>query len=120
MSTVTSKSELEAALKRGDSQIIIQGELAEKIQKQMKRKKATRIAGGALTVGALVTAPLTGGATIPGAVAGAAVAVSAGEVIAAMIVLFAGSLGTIALLKNYEVIKVNLPGGVGVELRKKS
>lgn len=120
MSTVTTKPELEAALKRGDPQITIRGELADKINKQMKRKTATRVAGGALAVGALVTAPLSGGATLPGAVAGAAVAISAGEVIAAIIILFAGSMGIIALLKDYEVIKVNLPGGSGVELRKKS
>ena len=119
MSIVTSKSELEAALKRGDSPIIVQGELAEKIQKQMKRKKATRIAGGALAVGALATAPFTGGATLPGAVAGAAVAITAGEAIATMTVLFAGSMGITALLNKYEVIRVDFLGGASIELRKK-
>ena len=119
MSTVTTKPELEAALKRGDSQILIRGEFATKIQKQMKKKTATRIAAGALAAGALVTAPFTGGATLPGAVAGAAVAVSAGEAIAAIDILFAGSIGLIALLKNYEVVKVDLPGVGGIELRKK-
>ena len=115
MTIVTTKVELEAALKRGDSHIAIRGELAEK----MKHKKATRIAAGVLAGGALVSAPFTGGASLPGVAVGATIALS-GEVLVAIALLYVGSMGVIALLKNYEVITVKSPVGGEVELRKKS
>lgn len=119
MTIVTTKVELEAALKRGDSHIAIRGELAEKVQQKMKHKKATRIAAGVLAGGALVSAPFTGGASLPGVAVGATIALS-GEVLVAIALLYVGSMGVIALLKNYEVITVKSPVGGEVELRKKS
>jgi hypothetical protein len=105
MEVVTTKQELEAAKGRGVLEIIIEGELADKLK---KTKKITLIGGGALALltvavaAATVTAPATGGLSY---FAAAPIAALTGVDIAAIIV--ASSIGLallFAIFKDYEEI----------------
>ena len=64
MTVVATKQELEAAKERGDVEIIVEGELANKLK---KAKKVTMVGAGTLALltvvigAATVTAPVTGG-----------------------------------------------------------
>ncbi len=105
MTFVTTKEELEAAKKRGDKEIIINGKLADEIK---NAKKLTMVGAGTLALltvaigAATVTAPITGGLSY---FAAAPVAALSGVEISVIIV--AASLGLallIALFKDYEEI----------------
>ena len=71
--------------------------------------------------GSLAAAPFTAGATIPGVVAGAA-ALTGGEIISVLIILYAGSIPIIAMLKNYDAIETtaDVYKGFSFKLKRKS
>lgn len=102
---VKTKAELEQAKNDGEKEIIVEGELADKLKKS---KKVAMLSGAGLAVllaalgAATVTAPFTGGLSY---VAAAPVAALTGLEIAAIIA--ATSLGLaliIAIFKDYEEI----------------
>lgn len=104
--TVTTKEELENAKNDGEDQIIVKGELADKLKKS---KQVAKLSGAGLavltvTLGvATVTAPVTGGLSY---FAAAPVAALTGLEIAAIIT--ASALGItliIAIFKDYEEIR---------------
>lgn len=106
MTVVATKQELEAAKERGDVEIIVEGELANKLK---KAKKVTMVGAGTLALltvvigAATVTAPVTGGISY---FAAAPVAVMSGLEISAIIIASALGLGLlIALFKNYEEVE---------------
>lgn len=105
MSIVTTKQELEAAKERGDEEIIVNGELADKLK---KAKRITTVGTGALSVlvasmgVATVAAPATGGLSFFAAAPAAALT---GIEIAAIIAASAVGLALlIAVFKDYEEI----------------
>ena len=117
MTVVTTKQELEAAKERGDVEIIVQGELANKLK---KAKQVTMIGGGTLVLltaaiaAATVTAPVTGGLSYLGA---APISALSGLDIAAIIIASAiGLTLLIGLFKDYEEISYT---NAGMVLRKR-
>ena len=105
MATVSTREELRAAKEAGAREIIVTGELAEKLRKAKKVAFLGKIAMAALvaTLGAAtLTAPVTGGLSY---FAAAPVATLTGMEIAAIIA--ASSLGialVIAVFKDYEEV----------------
>lgn len=102
---VTTKDELKVAKERGDMEIVVTGEFADKLKTS---KKITKLNAGALAIisvaiaAATVTAPVTGGMSF---FAAAPVAALTGTEIAAIII--ASSIGLtmlIAIFKDYEEI----------------
>ena len=78
--TVSTKEELETAVKNNTDKIIITGDLAQKIISAQKKKSVAKKVGiggavvaGLATVGGIMAAPITGGAS---AVAGLSYAVA--------------------------------------------
>lgn len=105
MSVVTTKQELEAAKERGDVEIIVEGEFANKLK---TAKKVTLVGAGTLGLitvaiaAATLTAPVTGGLSY---FAAAPVAALSGLEIAAIITASAiGLTLLIAVFKDYEEI----------------
>jgi NADH:ubiquinone oxidoreductase subunit K len=99
--TVRTKDELATARKSGVEQIVVQGELADKVKRGKKIAFASSITLAALGA-ALVATPMTGGLSF---FAAAPVAALTGLEIAAIIA--AASIGLaliIALFKDYEEI----------------
>lgn len=99
--TVRTKDELATARKSGAEQIVVQGELADKVKRGKKIALAGSITIAALGA-ALAATPMTGGLSI---LAAAPVAALTGLEIAAIIA--AASIGLaliIALFKDYEEI----------------
>jgi len=108
MTVVTTKQELEAAKERGDVEIIVEGELVDKLK---KAKKVTMVGAGTLAAltaalaAAAVTAPITGGLSL---VAAAPIAAWSGVDVA--VVILASSIGLTllnAIFKDYEEISSN-------------
>ena len=106
MTVVATKQELKAAKERGDVEIIVEGELANKLK---KAKKVTMVGAGTLALltvvigAATVTAPVTGGISY---FAAAPVAVMSGLEISAIIIASALGLALlIALFKEYEEVE---------------
>lgn len=119
MSVVTTKQELKAAKDRGDTKIIVKGDLANKLKTS---KKITMVGAGTLAVltvalgAATVTAPVTGGLSY---FAVAPVAALSGMEIAAIITASAVGLTLlIAVFKDYE--EISYSNGNLVLRRKKS
>lgn len=105
MTVVTTQQELEAAKERGDEQIIIEGELANKLKQS---KKITMVGAGTLALltaavgAATVTAPVSGGLSY---LMAAPIAAMSGLDVAAIILASAiGLTLVIAVFKNYEEI----------------
>ena len=105
MTVVKSKQELQAAKKRGDVEIVVEGELADKLK---EAKKVTMVGAGTLALlattlaVATVTAPVTGGLSYRAAIP---VATMSGVGVSAIIIASALGLGfLIALFKGYEEI----------------
>lgn len=121
MRIVSTKNQFKKALEDKEREIQITGELAEEIQKIAKHKTGVKIAGALLLGGSLAAAPMTGGATLPGAVAGA-VAISGAQIIAILLIIFAGSIPIMAMIKGYDVIdsSASPTDGLRISLRKKS
>lgn len=105
MVTVTSKEELEKALRNKEEEILVEGEMAKKIAKKAKIKKGGLIVGGLSILTGVVLLPFTGGGSVfaiaQGLTAGG-VAISTTEIfVGAGILLSASSL---LLLNKYEII----------------
>lgn len=109
MTTVTTREQLKAAQDSGVAEIVVVGELADKLK---RAKKVALLSGAALAAitaaitAATVAAPFTGGLSYAAFAAGAAPAAAmTGLEIAAIIT--AASLGValiVALFKDYEEI----------------
>jgi len=119
MTVVTTKQELEAAKERGDEEIIVDGELADKLK---RAKKVTMVGVGTLTAltaaiaAATVTAPVTGGLSY---FAAAPIAAWSGLDVAAIILASAVGLALlIALFKDYEKISYS-DGRMALRKRQK-
>lgn len=121
MVTVSTKNQLKRALENKEPRIEIVGELAQEIQKKSKHKRTIKVVGAALMAGSAAAAPFTAGASLPGVVAGAA-ALSGVEVIALLIIIFAGSIPIIAMLKNYDEIdtEADINGKMKFRLKRKA
>ena len=121
MVTVSTKNQLKRALENKEPRIEIVGELAQEIQKKSKHKRTIKVVGAALMAGSAAAAPFTAGATLPGVVAGAA-ALSGFDVIAIIILIFAGSITITAMLKNYDVIETeaDIKGNLKFRLKRKA
>lgn len=117
MTYVSTKKELQEAVKRKDEKIVVSGKLAKKIKgfaklKKLSKKQMTALiafatGSGAVAIAAVATAAPTGGLSVAGAtVALVAAAPAAGVSIGTVIVLIAlvGAIGlsAIALLKDYD------------------
>ena len=132
--TVSTKDELESAVKNNAEKIIITGNLAKEIAKAQKKKSAAKKVGIGSAIGAgvavaagIVAAPFTAGASAVAAGAvittagGTAVALSTAEVIAGILGalgalgIAAGTINSIA--KNYNV-KISA-GSTTVECTRK-
>jgi hypothetical protein len=104
MVTVTTKEELEKALKNKENEIFVEGEMAKKIIRKQKVKKGALITGGASVLAGLALLPFTGGASTIAIAHGltvGAVTISTTEVfVGAGLILSASSL---LLLKNYTI-----------------
>lgn len=103
MIIVTTKKDLEQALKRNEQHIVVEGKLATKIMKMKKCKKGLTIASGLLLVAGIALIPFTGGSSgvaVMGLTAGE-ISLSTVEVLA--IVGVVGLTFSIALFKNYDV-----------------
>lgn len=118
MTHVTTKKELKEAIKRNDDEIVVSGKLAKKLKGFVKLKKLTKkqkaalivfITGsGAVAIGAIATAGVTGGLSVAGASAylvatAPAQGVSIGTIITIIALVGAIGLSAIALLKDYDV-----------------
>lgn len=134
--TVSTKEELETAVKNNTDKIIITGDLAQKIISGQKKKSVAKkvgigsiLAGGVAAGIGILTAPVTGGASaiagmsylVATTAGGTAVALSTTEVIAGILGVL-GALGIAAsvintISKNYN-IKVSA-GATTVECTKK-
>ena len=103
---VTTKIELEAAMRNGNQEIIVIGNLANKLKKAKNISKLSKVGLGILTgvLGvAAITAPITGGLSFLSAVP---VAALTGIEIAAIIT--ASTLGialVIAIFKGYDEVE---------------
>ena len=114
--TVKTKQELEKAMKNGETEIIVVGELAEKLHKS---KKITKLGIPALAVltAAIAATPFTGGLST--ALGATAVATMTGMEVAVILgVVFVGISLVIALFKDYEEIEVDMDKRT-LKLRKK-
>ena len=106
MVTVTTKDELENALKSKEPEILIKGEMAAKIKRKHKLKRGALIGGIATTAAGIILLPFTGGGS-SGLVAHGltvtagtvTVTMTAGEL--AILLGFASTVTSIALLKGY-------------------
>ncbi len=61
MRTVHTQKELAEAIEAGETQILAQGEIAEKLQKQRRHKKVALIGGAVLLIAGIAAIPFTGG-----------------------------------------------------------
>ena len=134
--TVSTKEELETAVKNNTDKIIITGDLAQKIISAQKKKSVAKKVGiggavvaGLATVGGIMAAPITGGASavaglsyaVATTAGGTAVALTTTELIAVCgtvlgaLGITAGVINTIS--KNYNV-KVSA-GATTVECTRK-
>ena len=117
MTHVTTKKELQQAIKRKDSEIMVSGKLAKKMKgfaklKKLSKKKLAALltfatGSGAVAVAAITAAAPTGGVSVAGAtvsfiLAAPAAGVSTGSAIVLIALLGAIGLSVIALLKDYD------------------
>lgn len=119
MITVNNRQDLEQALKRKESRIIIVGSLAdeirEKAKSKQKKKKVAKAASAAAIAGGIIAAPFTAGTSLTATAAGLTVGtltISAVE----LAIIISGSVAICGLFKGYNV-KFNKDGSV--ELVKK-
>lgn len=104
MVTVTTKEELEKALKSKEKEILVEGEIAKKIVRKKKMKKGALIAGGVSVLGGIALLPFTGGASAiaiaQGLTVGGVTITTAEAALGAGAIL---SVASLALLRNYEI-----------------
>lgn len=127
--TVRTQSELESAIKQGVKSIIIQGALAEefktKIKKQKRKKKIAAggaLAAGAIAIGSILAAPVTGGISVFGllpaagtAATSATVTITGTDIIAGLGLIWGGSLAAYAISKGYKKVSFRPDGTVILE-----
>lgn len=112
---VTTKDELEKARKRGDSEIIIEGKLAEKVRNGKKITTIGKITFGILAA-AIATMPVTGGLS---AAAVAPIAAMTGlEITMILAVTFVGVGLLMAIWKEYEEVEFSY-NPLRLKLKKK-
>lgn len=102
MKTVSTKSELENAIRQGEKHFLLKGDLAKQIIKKKQRSKAAKIAGGVLAVGGIIAAIPTGGASLGATAMGLTVGtitISAAELAA----IFGGSTLLVSALKGRKI-----------------
>lgn len=114
---VTTKKELQEAIKRKEPEIIVTGKLAKKLKGFAKLKKLSKAqiaalvglatSSGAIAVAALATAAPTGGLSVSVAsfalmAAAPAAGVSSGTVLLLIAIIGVIGLAVIALLKDYD------------------
>ena len=132
---VTTKDELERAVKNNTEKIVITGDLAKKIISTQKKKSVAKKVGissivlsAVAAVAGLVAAPLTGGASAVASASFATVALTGGGITlttAEVAILVVGALGALGIsvgiiniiAKNYNV-KISA-GSTTVELMRK-
>ncbi len=132
---VTTKDELERAVKNNTEKIVITGDLAKKIISTQKKKSVAKKVGissivlsAVAAVAGLAAAPLTGGASAVAGASFATVALTGGGITlttAEVAILVVGALGALGIsvgiiniiAKNYNV-KVSA-GSTTVELTRK-
>jgi len=111
--TVTTKEDLEKAVEKGYSEIIVKGDLAEKVRNGVKLKTLNK-ATIAIIAGAIAAIPFTGGIST---VAAASIAAMSGAEIALIVAIIFLGIGLIEkLLEQYDEILVSKDE---VVLRKK-
>lgn len=104
LKVVYTTTELEEAIKAGETKLLAKGELAERIRKQKKRKKRTLIGGLALTAAGLVALPFTWGASTPLLLGGLGLTIGTVTISAAeLAILVGGSIAIIGLYKGYNI-----------------
>lgn len=134
MTYVTTKKELQEAIKRKDTDIVVQGKLAKKIKGFAKLKKLSKketaalitfaTGAGAVSVAAVAAAAPTGGLSVAGATAALlAAAPAAGVSVSTVVILIALlsviGLAAIALLKDYDAVEFGFNGdGIHFRIKK--
>ena len=125
MVTVYNKSQLNAAIKANEPIIEICGELGnevvEKIKKKKKIKKSALIVGTVSFIAGAALIPFTSGASagvmaIASGLTATAAATTVTVTSAELLIIVGAVLGALALIKGYEVIKINKDG---VTIKKK-
>ncbi|HGM5387464.1 TPA: hypothetical protein ACKP07_000293 [Serratia marcescens] len=111
---VRTKEELETARKEKADYIIVEGELADKLQ---RGKKVAKASGVTITViaAAIAAAPFTGGISTLGAASAAAL--SGMEIVAIIAAASIGIALIIGVFKDYEDIEVG-PGTLKLKRRQ--
>lgn len=109
--TVTTKQELEAAKNKKVKEIIVKGDLADKLIRSRKIAKlgtASIVVISSAVAGGLALAPVTGGASLGvSAISLGAVAASTGTSVATIIAASAIGISlVVAVFKSYKVIEV--------------
>jgi len=112
---VYTTTELEEAIKAGETKLLLKGEIAEMIRKRKARKKRTLIGGLALAAAGLVALPFTLGASTPLLIGGLGLTIGTVTISAAeLAILVGGSIAIIGLCKDY-TITFNSDGSVTLE-----
>ena len=106
MITVNNRQDLEQALKRKESRIIIVGSLAdeirEKAKSKQKKKKVAKAASAAAIAGGIIAAPFTAGTSLAATAAGltvGALTITAAE----LAIIIGGAVAMYGLSKGYNV-----------------
>lgn len=105
MITVNNRQDLEQALKRKESRIIIVGSLADEIRQKakskQKKKKIAKVASAAAIAGGIIAAPFTAGTSLAATAAGLTVgtltitAVDLGIIVGGAVAMYGLSKGYI-------------------------
>ena len=112
---VYTTTELEEAIKSGETKLLLKGEIAEMIRKRKARKKRTLIGGLALAAAGLVALPFTLGASTPLLIGGLGLTIGTVTISAAeLAILVGGSIAIIGLCKDF-TITFNSDGSVTLE-----
>lgn len=115
LKVVFTTTELEEAIKAGETKLLAKGELAEKIRKRKERKNRSLIGGLALAAAGLVALPFTWGASTPLLLGGIGLTIGTVTISAAeLAILVGGSIAIIGLCKDYS-ITYNSDGSVTLE-----
>lgn len=101
---VYTTTELEEAIKAGETKLLAKGELAGKIRKRKERKRRSLIGGLALFLVGLVALPFTWGASTPLLLGGLGLTIGSVTISAAeLAILVGGSIAIIGLCKDYTI-----------------
>ena len=106
--TVRTKQELDRALERKLPEIIVKGELADKLDKAWKLKTASQLTI-TLLAGSIAAAPVTGGISL--AAAGPLAALTGLEISLIMAVMFLGLSTVLVAVKDYKILAYNPKDG---------